>query len=201
MKYQVKDPKNSMNELICEVDDMGIYAIRAHKLASIFKHALGDKGEKAWKMHFDGAQSRTGVGAGTVFTSFQGDVGSFSYKLEFECTNNITKYKALCLGLELAREMGIKILKVIDDSDLIMMQIKNQFATKNIRLKRYRHAVWDSIAMSEAVPREHNKKVDSLEVATSTLFPCDDLVSGNSRMEIIFRPCRFSMMMLRLSDF
>jgi hypothetical protein len=88
--------------------------------------------------------------------------------------------------------MGIKILKLIGDSDLIMMQIKNQFGTKNIKLKRYRHVVWDSIQMFdafsiEAVQREQNEKDDSLVVAAFTLLPCDDLMFGNSRMEILFR--------------
>jgi ribonuclease HI len=48
----------------------------------------------------------------------------FSYRLEFDCTNNIVEYEALLLGLELAREMGIKVLKVIGDSDLVVLQVR-----------------------------------------------------------------------------
>jgi ribonuclease HI len=90
---------------------------------------------------------------------------SFSYRLEFECTNNIAEYKFVCIGLELALDMGIKCLQVMSDSDLIILQVKRQFSAKNERFKRYRNAVWDSIDLFEAfdirvVPREQNANAD-----------------------------------------
>jgi hypothetical protein len=44
-----------------------------------------------WNMFFDGASSRegTGAGAGVVFVSPTQETISFSYKLEFETTNNV----------------------------------------------------------------------------------------------------------------
>jgi len=56
-------------------------------------------------MHFDGAQSKTRVGAEIVLTSPRGSVKTFSYRLEFDCTNNIVEYDALSLGLELDWDM------------------------------------------------------------------------------------------------
>lgn len=70
---------------------------------------------------------------------------SFSCRLEFDCANNITEYEELLLGLELARDMKIKMLRVIGDSDLVVMQIEDHFVAKNDKLKRYKHAVLDSI--------------------------------------------------------
>jgi ribonuclease HI len=61
-------------------------------------------------MHFDGAHSQHGTGASIVFTSLLGDTMKFSYKLEFEATNNVVEYEALFLGLELATEMGINFM-------------------------------------------------------------------------------------------
>jgi ribonuclease HI len=58
--------------------------------------------------------------------------------LEFDCTNNITEYEELLLGLELARDMKIKMLRVIGDSDLVVMQIEDHFVAKNDKLKRYK---------------------------------------------------------------
>ena len=97
------------------------------------------------------------------------------------------------LGLELARDMGIKVLEVIGDSDLVVMQVKDKFSVRNGRLRRYIHAVWDSIELFDAfaikeVPREQNAQADALDVAAATLQPCESLISGESKMEIIFRP-------------
>jgi hypothetical protein len=57
-----------------------------------------------WKMLFDGASSREGVGAGVVFVSPTHKTMSLSYKLEFETTNNVAKYEALVLGLRAAKD-------------------------------------------------------------------------------------------------
>jgi hypothetical protein len=61
-----------------------------------------------WKMFFDGASSREGVGAGVVFVSPTQETISLSYKLEFETTNNVAEYEALVLGLRAAKDMGLK---------------------------------------------------------------------------------------------
>jgi hypothetical protein len=44
----------------------------------------------AWKMFFDGASSREGVGPGVVLVSPVQEIVSLSFKLEFETTNNVT---------------------------------------------------------------------------------------------------------------
>jgi len=50
-----------------------------------------------------------------------------------------------------ARHMGIKVLRFIGDYDLVVMQVKDQFATKNDRLGRYRNAMWDKIELFDAL--------------------------------------------------
>ncbi|KAH9314540.1 hypothetical protein KI387_023167, partial [Taxus chinensis] len=44
----------------------------------------------------------------------------FSFKLNFECTNNIVEYEALLLGLRIAWKYGIKDIIVKGDSKLII---------------------------------------------------------------------------------
>jgi hypothetical protein len=41
-------------------------------------------------MHFDGASSSEGNGAGIVLYLAIGKIHNFSYRLEFACTNNMT---------------------------------------------------------------------------------------------------------------
>ena len=60
----------------------------------------------------------------------------FSSRLEFYCTNNATEYKALLLGLEFAKEMKFKKLKVVGYLYLIVRQVRSQCATKNVRMKK-----------------------------------------------------------------
>ena len=131
-------------------------------------------------MNFDGAHSRAGKGAGVVITSPKGKIFNFAYRLEFEATNNVVEYEALLLGLETAKDMGIKMLSISGDSDLIILQIKNEFACKCKRLKRYRNAVWDMMEYFDAlnlisIPRDENSLADKLAVATSTLHPFEEL--------------------------
>lgn len=137
-----------------------------------------DASKAMWKTHFDGAQSRESVEERMVFTSPHGETTFFTQKLEFECTNNTVKYGALLLGLDMAREMKIKVLKVTDDFDSLVMQVRIQYAAINDRLKKYKHVVWNSIELFDAfsivvVSREENVKANALVVATTTLQPCE----------------------------
>jgi ribonuclease HI len=81
------------------------------------------------------------LGAGTVFTSPLGETLKFSYRLDFEATNNVAEDKALFLGLELAIEMGIKVIQVIQDSNLVVSQVKDHFKVKDDRLRLYKFVV------------------------------------------------------------
>jgi ribonuclease HI len=53
---------------------------------------------KVWKMYFDGASSKEGSGDDILFISPTKDYFSFSYKLNYETTNNVVEYEALVLG-------------------------------------------------------------------------------------------------------
>ena len=89
-----------------------------------------EKVDEIWRMNFDDAHSRAGKGAGVVITSPKGKIFNFAFRLEFEPTNNVAEYEALLLGLETSKDMGIKMLSISVDSDLIIIQVKNEFACK-----------------------------------------------------------------------
>ena len=55
--------------------------------------------EDGWKMYFDGASKALGRGVGAVLISLEGNHCPFIVKLSFNCTNNVTEYKACVLGL------------------------------------------------------------------------------------------------------
>lgn len=53
---------------------------------------------------------------GVFFIAPSGKTFKYSFLLSFECTNNIAKYEALMLGLNLAIKHGIKLLSAFGDS-------------------------------------------------------------------------------------
>jgi ribonuclease HI len=129
-----------------------------------------------WKMFFDGASSKEGVGAGMVFVSPAQEIISLSYKLEFETTNNVAEYEALVLGLRAAKDMGIKEILTFGDVELIVHQIINIYQAKHPRLRNYRNEVWDLIDSFflafniSSIPREENTMADSLAVSESNFI-------------------------------
>ena len=58
--------------------------------------------------------------------------------LEFPCSNNTTEYEAYLTGLATALEMGVKHLKVLGDSNLVVCQTKGSFSLKEPNLAPYR---------------------------------------------------------------
>ena len=62
---------------------------------------------------------------------------ALSFKLEFSCSN-IAEYEAYLTRLATALKMGIKHLKVIGDSNLVVYQAKGSFSLKEPSLALYK---------------------------------------------------------------
>ena len=93
--------------------------------------------ECLWTMYFDGACSQFGVGVGAIFVSPYGNSFPYSFQLEFDATNNVSKYEAFLLGLKNTKEVKIKTLKVKDDLDLTMNQVHNLCEEKSSCFNQY----------------------------------------------------------------
>jgi ribonuclease HI len=99
-----------------------------------------------WSMDFDGAVSKEGVGVGVWLHNHRTRYSeNHSYKLNFQCTNNIAEYEALMLGLKLLKIVGAKQIMVRGDSELIIKQIKGEYVVKHPRLRAYRNFVLDAL--------------------------------------------------------
>ena len=88
-------------------------------------------------MIFDGSSISIG-GAGIVLANGENEVISMSFKLDFLCSNNAAEYEVYLTGLAIAREMGIKGLKVRGDSKLVVSQARGDFSLKEPSLALYR---------------------------------------------------------------
>lgn len=61
----------------------------------------------------------------------------YALRLQFPTTNNIAEYKALILSLQLAREVGAKIVKVYNDSQLVVKQVNERYGAKDQSIIKY----------------------------------------------------------------
>ena len=52
-----------------------------------------------------------------------------------ETTNNVAEYRAVLLGLRLARELGAGEVEVVNDSELVARQINGAYKVKHAGLK------------------------------------------------------------------
>jgi probable phosphoglycerate mutase len=82
-------------------------------------------------------------------------------------TNNVAEYSALIAGLEKARELGLRDVEVISDSELMVKQMRGEYRVKNealrelsLRAARVARAI-GSVTYT-AVRREHNELADRL---------------------------------------
>ena len=175
LAYIISDERNPTNHPIYAVDtDFGacILQIEESQLASMqlrkpVCEITEEEGPQIWDMFFDGACSKEAAGLGVVLVSPTQECIHLSFKLNFQVTNNIVEYEALILGLNVAKEMGIKGLKVFGDADLIIQQVKKTFQAKHPRLKAYKDEVWKlkdsfNIFSISYIPRMKNQLVHSL---------------------------------------
>ncbi len=84
-----------------------------------------------------------------------------------EATNNVAEYRALLLGLSLAREAGVRTLTVHADSELMVRQMTGRYRVKNPDLLRLhtearKEAARFASVTYRHVPREENVLADRL---------------------------------------
>lgn len=73
---------------------------------------------------FDGSLNALGHGIGTILTSPKNIHLPFTTRLCFEFINNIVKYEAFIMGIEVAIDLRIKILEVYEDYSLVINRVK-----------------------------------------------------------------------------
>ena len=71
-------------------------------------------------MYFDESVAKIGVGAGVYIIYPIKYFKTLSYKLTFECTNNVAEYEALLLGLHALKFLGAQRIRVLGDSKLVI---------------------------------------------------------------------------------
>ena len=84
-----------------------------------------------------------------------------------ETTNNVAEYRAMLLGIELAKELGADEVELLGDSTLIVNQVKGEWKVKQDHLRPLHTKVLDELRglpkwSIAAVRRERNVRADEL---------------------------------------
>ena len=85
---------------------------------------------KKWTMRFDRLAMTTSNSLGIVLSCEDGDTMPLSFKLEFPYSNNVAEYEAYLTRLAIALSIGVKHMRVLGDSNLIVSQVKGDFALR-----------------------------------------------------------------------
>lgn len=75
-----------------------------------------------WVFHVDGAFNSQGYGIGLILTNSKGVLIEYALQFTFKASNNQAKHEALLANLKIAKELGVKRLKVFIDSKLVVGQ-------------------------------------------------------------------------------
>ncbi len=125
--------------------------------------------EGVWKLYCDGAsRGNPGqAGAGVVLLDASGAIRLKQGAYLGRTTNNVAEYQALLLGLQLARNLGVRNIQVLADSELLVRQLNGQYKVKAPHLlplwQAARRALQQfSTATIAHVPRELNRLADRM---------------------------------------
>ena len=100
--------------------------------------------------------------------------------LEFECTDNVAEYEALVQGLRKTIDMGAKAIECVEDSEIIVKQVRNQIHFLSPHLINHQRLIRDPsnsfLAFNiKFVPRSQNFDTDLLANTASRLIPPEGL--------------------------
>jgi ribonuclease HI len=84
-----------------------------------------------------------------------------------DATNNVAEYRAMLLGIELARELKADEVELVGDSELIVRQVQGKYKVKQDHLRPLRTKVIDELRglpkwSIRSVKREANTRADEL---------------------------------------
>ena len=128
-------------------------------------HAVSQGGRAT--LHFDGAsRGNPGPSSAAYVITDDGVVDEDSIYLG-ETTNNEAEYRALIEGIEAATKMGFGELEAVGDSQLVVKQVKGEWACRSDNLQPLLDTVEELTKLFDYfeirhVPRELNERSDKL---------------------------------------
>ncbi|XP_015078057.1 uncharacterized protein LOC107021850 [Solanum pennellii] len=105
-----------------------------------------------------------------VLVSESGQHYPMEAKLRFNCTNNMAEYEACILGLKMAIDMTVYELLVIGYLDVLIHQVRGEWAVKNPKITPYVQYVQKLCKRFRKIEFRHTPRIQNeLADALSTL--------------------------------
>jgi ribonuclease HI len=135
-----------------------------------------NKDAEAWTVFCDGSWGTFGAGAAAVLVSPSKVKTCYAAILDFSCTNNITEYEALLLGLRKLKAMGIRRAILKTDSQVVSGHIDKSCKARDPKLEKYLDTVRRIEASFEGfsvknIPRGENEHADLLAKSAAQGLP------------------------------
>ncbi|KAL5549326.1 hypothetical protein UlMin_004557 [Ulmus minor] len=128
---------------------------------------LTEHSNSKWTLTVDGSSNVNGAGIGLVLTSPEGDLIQQAIRCGFKATNNEAEYEALIVGLNLAKDMGIKKLSIRSDSQLVVNQLLGSYQARDLKMASYLEHIkilqpaFEEFDISQ-IPRTDNSHANAL---------------------------------------
>jgi ribonuclease HI len=143
-------------------EDLGVYSIFIEEDNITLERI--DLEDELWRMHFDDSHSNEGNGAGIILVSLVGKIHNMSYKFEFSCSNDVTEFEDLLLGIESALNIGCGRLSVFENSKLVVNMIHKTCSPNNKLMEQYSQTVWALVSNLLSFNITHvRKKLNSID--------------------------------------
>jgi ribonuclease HI len=120
-------------------------------------------------VHVDGGARGNPGPAAAAAVATAPDGSSLGELSEFigHATNNVAEYRAIQLGIELARSLGAREVELVNDSQLVARQIGGEYKVKNQGLLPLFRETMKALRQFDRwtvrdVRREHNERADAL---------------------------------------
>ena len=78
-----------------------------------------------WTLYVDGSRNNVGVGVVYLLIDKHGNRTMLACCLEFEFTNNVSKYEELVQGLKKEMDLNVKCIEVFGDSHVVMKHVRD----------------------------------------------------------------------------
>nr|XP_011470513.1 PREDICTED: uncharacterized protein LOC105353233 [Fragaria vesca subsp. vesca] len=132
------------------------------------------KAVKGQTLYFDGSRTDTAARAGIAIANPTGDRFSYSFQLDFKCTNNQAEYEALIIGLEILLDLGVRVVQIFGDSLLVVNQLVEKFKCLSSSIEPYLRKAFEVLdrfddVYIEHIPREFNFAANELAQVASGL--------------------------------
>ncbi|XP_006606693.1 uncharacterized protein [Glycine max] len=139
---------------------------------ALFKEEVEDEDRDKWIVQFDSVSIALGYGVGAILLTPDDQCIPFTARLGFYYMNNMAMYQVCALGIQVAINFKVKLLKVYGDSALVIHQLRGERETRDHKLIPYQAYVkkltefFDDISFYH-IPREENQMVDALATLAS----------------------------------